>query len=262
MEKLNQSLEEQIKKTVFRKAGVTIAERAKNSFEENDFSKLHKVMDDYFQDLNIDVEYTQSHDPNFEEMRTKLNTEPGVIISNHPGKVDSAAIIKTIHRNDIKIIVTKNGFDTYLHKFGEQYFIPAKDENGASLSALREAETHIKKGGVILIFPSGRQDTGEVEFKDGLTFLIQRMDPQNMVYSFHINEEDVTDATSNEKLIGLSSATFISPNININKLGKKGKLRVDEKYSSAKEWQEIMDSLDRKTNTRKITEHYKEAFEI
>src|SRR5262249_39335639 len=60
---------------------------------------------EYLRKLNVEPQYLRQNIPEFATMRQRLNSEPGLVIANHPGVVDTALILSMIHRNDLKVLI-------------------------------------------------------------------------------------------------------------------------------------------------------------
>jgi len=59
-------------------------------FENEGISEAGK----YFLDrMNIEIDYKQKDNPEINDWRNKLNTEPGLVICNHPGYVEIPGIL-------------------------------------------------------------------------------------------------------------------------------------------------------------------------
>jgi len=82
---------------------------------------------------------------------------PLLVISNHPGAYDSAAIGSCVRRSDLKIIVYETGFYRVLPHI-KQWLIYATEDPSGRMLALRNAIRHLEKGGSILQFGSGTID--------------------------------------------------------------------------------------------------------
>ena len=79
---------------------------------------------------------------------------PHLLISNHPGGLDSVAILSCIPRADIKVLVSDvllmRKLD-YLNRHA--IFVDFKTVGG--MSALRDAISHLNQGGILLLFARG-----------------------------------------------------------------------------------------------------------
>ena len=222
------------------------------------FEALHEAINKYFEIWNVAPAYQRERDDGFSEMRNKLNSEAGIIISNHPGYMDVPAILRCIARDDIKIMVDKEGYEILRGLIGEKYIVPA------DRSVLSEVEAHIKNGGVFLIFPTGEVGNN-IAFRPGFTKLLESLQPDNMIYSFYINPQDVETIESayHGRSVGVASALYLNSSVNINRLRETKAVAVDEKYSTAQEWQEAYSGTQKlKEKTALLTKHYKDIYGI
>ncbi|HKJ26431.1 MAG TPA: 1-acyl-sn-glycerol-3-phosphate acyltransferase [Anaerolineales bacterium] len=102
---------------------------------------------------------------NFTEPATAVGAElipaegPVLITSNHPGTVDGVSIVASMPRNDVKVIV---GGMPFLKKLpiasGHTIVAERTSNNVVRGNVVRESIRHLKNGGALLIFPSGRID--------------------------------------------------------------------------------------------------------
>ncbi len=79
---------------------------------------------------------------------------PLVVVANHPGAYDSAALASCIPRRDLKIIVYETQFYHALPHISQCMIMAPADPPGRML-ALRRAIQHLQEGGAILQFGSG-----------------------------------------------------------------------------------------------------------
>jgi hypothetical protein len=84
-------------------------------------------------------------------------TNPTIILANHPGAYDSVAIGSQIPRTDLNILVIKTRLYQVLPHIHPHlhYASPDKLER---MTALRQAIRHLQKGGILLQFGSGLID--------------------------------------------------------------------------------------------------------
>lgn len=82
---------------------------------------------------------------------------PLLVVSNHPGAYDSAALCSQIPRHDLKIIVYEIPFYRAFPHISQQMIFATDDTPGRML-ALRQAVTHLQQGGAILQFGTGKID--------------------------------------------------------------------------------------------------------
>lgn len=90
-----------------------------------------------------------------------VDTIPGegplLIASNHPGGFDLAAIIASLPRDDIKIIISEINLVHHLPEIHRYVVVRTLDPHNRMV-ALRSLIRHLRDGGSAIIFPSGRVD--------------------------------------------------------------------------------------------------------
>jgi hypothetical protein len=82
---------------------------------------------------------------------------PLLVVSNHPGTCDSLVIAASIPRPDLKIIATGIPFIKSLPCTADHLIYVPREGPGRA-NVIRQAIHHLKDGGSLLIFPSGRID--------------------------------------------------------------------------------------------------------
>ena len=82
---------------------------------------------------------------------------PLIVASNHPGAYDSAALAASIPRPDVKIIVYEIPFYHALEHI-QQRMIFVNPNPDLRMSALRSAIDHLRSGGALIQFGTGRID--------------------------------------------------------------------------------------------------------
>ena len=82
---------------------------------------------------------------------------PVIIASNHPGTYDGLAILSRMPRDDVKLIVSGVPFFRNLPNACE-HLIYSTHDTLDRMEVLRKSIRHLKGGGALLIFPSGRID--------------------------------------------------------------------------------------------------------
>ncbi len=82
---------------------------------------------------------------------------PLLITSNHPGTCDSIVIAATLPRPDLKIVATGVPFVQGLRNAANHLIYTTIDVH-ERMMVVRAAIRHLKDGGALLIFPSGRID--------------------------------------------------------------------------------------------------------
>ncbi len=79
---------------------------------------------------------------------------PLLIVSNHPGMIDTAALFAAIPRTDLRILAADRPFLRALSAVSRSLiFIP--DDARRRMSAMRAAIGHLRAGGALLTFPAG-----------------------------------------------------------------------------------------------------------
>ena len=221
----------------------------------------------YFLDrLNIEIDYKQKDNPEINNWRDKLNTEPGVVICNHPGYVEIPGILQNIQRSDFKAMVTRKLYDSFAKAFGAKYFVPAYKTLPELKQAMVGIRQHITEGGLFMIFPSGgdREDGKDVTFNHGFRTILQIMKPEDMVYAYQVNTEQSLDL-KNKKIkdfVGLASDMLSHEKFNPIKMGEPRVVEMDELYTQAGSWQEVVKQARQGGVKPEIglTEHYKNLF--
>lgn len=84
-------------------------------------------------------------------------TGPLLIASNHPGVADSLALTAHVPRADLKIVASAMPFLRNLPHFCK-HLIFATTNTHERMATMRSAIRHLREGGALLIFPSGRVD--------------------------------------------------------------------------------------------------------
>jgi len=92
---------------------------------------------------------------------------PLLIVSNHPGTIDSAAIGAKLPRDDLSIIAT--GFPLLQRlPYASQHLIFIDPHAPINLSGARSTINHLRSGGAVLIFPSGRVEPDPAVMPDAI----------------------------------------------------------------------------------------------
>lgn len=82
---------------------------------------------------------------------------PLVVASNHPGTYDGLAILSNIPRNDMKLVIQRVPFARNLPASTSHLIYTPSDLHGR-MGVVRSMIRHLKEGGGLLIFPSGKLD--------------------------------------------------------------------------------------------------------
>lgn len=77
---------------------------------------------------------------------------PLLVASNHPGAYDSLAIMASVPRTDLKVVLSDVGF-TRAFPAASQHFIFALETTAGRSQALRASIRHLEGGGALLIYP-------------------------------------------------------------------------------------------------------------
>jgi len=77
---------------------------------------------------------------------------PLIIASNHPGAYDSLAIMASVRRPDLKVVISDVGFTRALTTAG-RHFVYARNTPAGRAQALRMSLRHLAGGGALLIYP-------------------------------------------------------------------------------------------------------------
>ncbi len=242
-------------------------------FEKRGWEAIPDGMNRYLESLGVVPVYEKEEDPNFAEQRKRLNTEAGVVISNHPsGYIDVPIILSSIHREDFRAYVQENVYrgmlDACTRVFGEkgQRLVSEKlisNEKAHAKENFATALDHVQRGGLLLIHPTGGRErfskTRELEFSPGFRLLLRNLPEEKMVYSFCVYPQDLAQNFENQimaasRFAGSASEELISPKLNVNKLRRKVDVRVDEKYGTVREWKEHA------SNDIELTDHYWDTY--
>jgi 1-acyl-sn-glycerol-3-phosphate acyltransferase len=82
---------------------------------------------------------------------------PLLVVSNHPGTIDSLLITSQVHRKDFRIIASAIPFLMHLPNTAK-HMIYAPRDTIDRMGVIRESVRHLQDGGSLLIFPSGHMD--------------------------------------------------------------------------------------------------------
>ncbi len=77
---------------------------------------------------------------------------PLVVASNHPGAYDSLALMASIPRMDLKVVISDVGLTRAFPAASERFIFAPNTTHGRS-QALRESLRHLAAGGALLIYP-------------------------------------------------------------------------------------------------------------
>jgi len=245
--------------------------------------------------LNIKPLFEKENSDGYAQMRNKLNSESGIVIANHPGNFDLLCILAALDRKDLKFMVSADVHKMWSNIFGEDVVVPAlhmhetreeagkvkreKNEKGNlsedeiqkrqkiahdNLLIFRSILDHVRKGGLFIYFPTGGDDsrrTEEFQFENSFQFLVKKMKPTDIIYSFNISlgekEQDKRDQVL--RVAGSFSDASTGGKINVSRFTEQLILKIDEEYSQASEWQGLS-SGKKEEDSVTMTRHYLEKF--
>lgn len=203
---------------------------------------LEPAIQQVMENSGIEPKYNEGDEEALAEQRQKLETMPGMMISNHPGRFDTLIVLDILkkriaEKGDVKFLVAGGQFYEFLAGiFGKDLVLSAersKDPVGESVKHITEND------GLLMIYPTGGQDT---EFKSGFKLICQRIPDNSMVYAVQIDERDL--AMASKAPAG----------------DEKHNIQVHEAFTTTDEWvAELADSEPAEQNHR-MTEHYQSLF--
>ncbi len=82
---------------------------------------------------------------------------PLLIVSNHPGTYDALCLAAKLPRDDVKIVSSNIPF-LKIMKSANDHFLFTSIDSYVRMLVIRNAIRHLKKGGALIIFPSGHMD--------------------------------------------------------------------------------------------------------
>ncbi len=219
------------------------------------------MMGEYLRSLNVGPTYLQQKNSNFAEMRRRLNSEPGVVISNHPGHLDTPVILNMLSRTDIKVLAGTSARTRLSPILGASNIIDATSDRSKLLGQFREVKSFIERGGLFLMYPAGGTET----FQHGFRLLVDKiLRPTDMVYACHVEADDITALADERKsrMVGAVSNIVLPGNQDINAKKERKYIRVNEHYTQAEEWKKVlMKANDKKGADILLTEHFVQLFD-
>jgi hypothetical protein len=226
---------------------------------------LREAIPKYLARIGAQPLFLKEKDENFGAMRHKLNTEAGLIICNHPSMAESPAILSTLERGDIMVVVGEHVYEASkdplmveLH----QHLVAARNP-----MMLRTVLRHINSGGLVLIYPSQNdqknieENGGKMRFKPGFKTILKGLRPEHMVYCFNINSQDAANFNKRHPKFGLGSELFVHPILNPNRIKDPQVVRMDEAYTQAEMWQQAIDASPAENPDQVLTDRYLSMFE-
>jgi hypothetical protein len=256
MGQLPKNIEDKAKK-VFREK---LSQKIINAFSSGNLENIRELASKHLEQLGVQPAFVQENNPQLQEMRNKLNAESGIIICNHPGWGDTAAILSVVERDDFKIMMNRNYFDLLPPDVADKYFLTNETDPTKTIAIFKKIQTHIREGGVLLTYPSGGNEQKEgTRFKDGFRVILRGLKPEQMVYCFNINNDDMANLKSHNSKAGLASEILL-PALSLKKSKSPQIVRVDEAYTKAGEWQEAIEAIPKNDASAVLTEKYESMF--
>ena len=92
--------------------------------------------------------------------RENIPTEgPLLMVANHPGTIDGMAVIANTPREDLKVTIVGDPFVRHLVASSKYLIcIPRIGDHYGRMEAMRSIIRHLKDGGALLMFPTGKID--------------------------------------------------------------------------------------------------------
>lgn len=221
-----------------------------------------------FDILHARPEYLRESDPDFDRNRKRLNSEPGLIISNHPGPGDCPSVLNTLDRRDLKFLVAEEAIEQEKLSsiIPKDMILGATKDPGKLRPVKRAIVEHIRSGGAVFYFPTGMEKAqGKTSFASLFGALLREVPVESMVYAFKINAGDLRKVVSKGTFVARTSADFILPDFvkPITKLGEPSVIHIDEKYTQGRDWLESFKQSGRPRSelNNVMTEYYEALFE-
>jgi 1-acyl-sn-glycerol-3-phosphate acyltransferase len=79
---------------------------------------------------------------------------PLLVVSNHPGALDSVALLSRLPRKDVKVLLSDVPF-TRAFSAARRYFVYVAADPRGRTAALRASINHLRSGGALLVFAHG-----------------------------------------------------------------------------------------------------------
>jgi hypothetical protein len=216
------------------------------------------IVTKHMKNLGFVSKFITADQPDFEQMRRRLNTKPGVIICNHPGMSETPIILSVLEREDLKVMISKEVYAALPEEVAQKYFFSANEDPKNMAIVFRGINDHIKNGGVLLIYPKLRSSAS---FERGFRIILQKiLKPEDMIYCFNVNTTDTSNLASRHPWIGIGSEFFLHPITNINTLREPITIRTDEAYTQAGEWQKAIEGVPKNEADKTLTLKYESMF--
>ncbi|HEY4526316.1 MAG TPA: 1-acyl-sn-glycerol-3-phosphate acyltransferase [Candidatus Paceibacterota bacterium] len=258
-------IKEKISHTIIEYGGAMLTGTARQEFEEGRLQAVGKILT---KRVNFTAESTAATRPEFQENRHRLNTKPGLIIANHPGKLDPFLLLSQIERTDLLVMVDTPVYAALVRELGpdiaQKQFVSNKSSRANLKNVLHRVNEHIDQGGAFLVFPAG----GGTEFQSTFGRILQNRKADDMVYSFHLDPEDVGHGERNKATL-LASIGFqvVMPQSvpSPREMTAPSVIKLDEHFSTVEEWQNVMKGAStegKKTDkiNASLTDHFAMQF--
>ncbi len=248
-----------------------VAENLKGRFREKGVDGFYEYAREYLERLNIQPDFVKKNDVRFPSWRKRLKSARGVMISNHPSILDAALLSQALARDDFKLVATREMYERVKGSELARILIPAsrKDSIHETKGTMRSISDHIGAGGLVWIFPTGgaqidRSDPPKpVHFASGFDFVLKQLAPEDMVYAFHIDTEDLKPVASVPNInASFLSGEYLPSQLNIAHMREKRLIKIDEVCTDARDWQTVSEATDRKERNEVFTKHYLKLFDI
>ena len=95
-----------------------------------------------------------------------------LVVANHPGLLDAAALASAIGRPDLRVLAIMRPFLRSLPNIATQLFAVGPTP-GTRMAAVRAASRHLRAGGALLTFPAGRIEPDPVSMGGAENTLVE-----------------------------------------------------------------------------------------
>lgn len=242
--------------------------------KEHGIAALGSGIKSYLDQVKIEPVYLQeqAHNPDLTAMRERLNTMPGIAIANHPGHFDIFLVFNLINRPDFKIMVTPHAYQFFCAMLGAERVLKITADGKDLRAWIRDIREHIDKGGLIFMHPTGGDDAiyspqvaKGIVFRDGVRVIMERLlRPTDMVYEFWTNPDDIRRAATERFTPKTSGITVLERDrmISVAGIAQPTLIRVNEHFSTAESWQEIIRANPGKDEANQaLAQHFSKQFQ-
>ncbi len=219
--------------------------------------ELCRVRKEALDMANISVRELKADSADFESNRAKLNSEPGIVIANHPGAFDSSAILSLLYRNDILMMVNDN--EAYEGTPIENSFVKAPHSQKEIQEVFDRIRKHIQNGGLFFMFPTAGHENegGDFKFRSGLSYMLTdgTLKDDTMIYCFDIkNGVGITSQEDIQKRVDYVVRKKLYPDAH-DSVPVPAEIILDERLTRGREWIEILKNEGRDKNIV-LGDHY------